>query len=73
MPFKNKQPKNVETITATLHATVAELEGHAENQLAHAARKAAIANAATAARDAHHVEHEKAKAVAANIKALLDA
>jgi len=65
--------KSVETITAKLSSTVAELERHAEDQLAKADLQKAVAAAAELAHGAHKAEHELAKKVAGNIKALLGA
>lgn len=70
---KPKAPVNVESITAKLHNTVAELESHAEDQAYRAAVQAGAAAEALAASDAHKAEHERAKVVAGNIKSLLGA
>ncbi|OMC55415.1 hypothetical protein A5747_13570 [Mycobacterium sp. IS-836] len=64
-------PKSVETITAKLHDTVAELERHAEEQLQQADRKLVLATAYSAQSDEHKAEHELATTVAGNIKSLL--
>lgn len=73
MAFKKKTPASVESITAKLHDTVAELESHAEGQreLANHAKRR-IADAQVALYD-HNAEHERANKVAGNIKALLGA
>lgn len=63
--------KSVETITAKLSATVSELEAHASDQLKKAEDQKALAVAAEYAHRAHTAEHELAKKVAGNIKALL--
>lgn len=66
--FKNK---TVESITAKLNSTVADLEVHAEEQLAKAYLKKAEAEAAHVAHEAHVAEHALATKVANNIKGLL--
>lgn len=70
---KSKPPinKSVETITARLHDTVAELESHAEDQLVKAQIQQSAIAAAIAAHDGHRAEHALAKKVASNIGALL--
>jgi hypothetical protein len=68
-----KKTKSVESITAKLHATVAELEAHANDQVQKAVDQRAAAHAAHAAADGHKAEGERAAAVASNIKALLGA
>lgn len=70
MAFK-KKTKNVETITAKLHDTVAELQSHAEDQLHRAAIQREVATAAEAAHLAHVSEHDRARIVASNISSLL--
>lgn len=65
--------KSVETITAKLTSTVAELERHADDQLVKAAAQKAAAVEAEHNHRAHFAEHELAKRVATNIKALLGA
>lgn len=71
--FSKPKPTSVESITAKLHDTVAELEQHAEGQLQLAADKKSLAIAAEAAHQAHKDEHALAKTVAGNIKSLLGA
>lgn len=66
-----KKSKSVDSITAKLNSTVAELESHAQAQLARAAVERAKAAAAKLAHEAHTAEHDRAKLVASNIKALL--
>jgi hypothetical protein len=66
-----KKPKNVETITAKLHDTVAELERHAEDQLLEADYQLVRRDAANLAHEVHKAEHALAKRVAGNIKTLL--
>lgn len=63
--------KSVEKITSKLSKTVAELEAHADDQLQKAQAQKAAAAAAENAHAAHKREHELAKKVAGNIKALL--
>jgi hypothetical protein len=70
---KYVEPKSVESITATLHDTVAELHAHAEDQLNQSFLQAAWAAEAQARHEAHKAEHERATTVAGNIKALLEA
>lgn len=67
----NPKPRSVESITAKLHKTVSELDWHAEDQLNKAQGQQEAIAAAVAAHDAHKAEHERAKKVASNIKALL--
>lgn len=69
----NNKPKSVETITAKLHSTVAELEAHADDQLAKAQAQLDAITAATSAHHAYKDEHKRATRVAANIKDLLGA
>ena len=70
MNFKNK---SVESITAKLSSTVEELEQHAQDQLTKANLKQQEARVLEAEHKAHKAEHELAKKVAGNIKALLGA
>lgn len=65
--------KSVESIVGKLTATVSELEKHAEDQLNKAYLQKAVAAAAEEAHKLHNAEHELAKKVAGNIKALLGA
>lgn len=67
----DKKPKSVETITAKLQSTVAELEAHAEHQLSAAAYQAGVAVEAEKRHVAHRAEYDLARTVAGNIKALL--
>lgn len=68
-----KSPKSVASITAKLNNTVDELEAHAEDQLVQANLQRDVAAEARAAEAAAVREHELAKQVATNIKALLGA
>lgn len=72
MSFLNTK-KSVESITSKLTSTITELEQHAEDQLFRAAEQKAVAAAAALAHEAYKAEHELAKRVAGNIKALLGA
>ena len=66
-----KTAKSVASITASLHGTIADLERHADDQLKMAAAQADAAAAAEVARRGHADEHERAAAVADNIRTLL--
>ena len=70
--FSNK-PRTVESITAKLHGTVADLEAHANDQVQLAVDKRAQAADLHTAADYHKAEGERAAAVASNIRNLLGA
>lgn len=66
-----KPPKSVASITAGLSDTLADLEAHAEDQVAKAAFQRSMAERALLAADEHQAESELATTVAGNVKALL--
>ncbi|ALF00360.1 hypothetical protein SEA_ARCHIE_54 [Mycobacterium phage Archie] len=66
-------PKSVASITAGLSDTLAELEAHADDQAEQVSFQNMLAAQARNAAKAHEVEHDKARKIAGNIKALLDA
>jgi hypothetical protein len=64
-------PKTVASITEGLNGTLAELEQHAEHQVAQANFQKSVAQRALAAADEHAAESALATKVAGNIRALL--